>query len=466
MTGNMISLKVTSNADDEDLYSYNCFHNVHAEILYGPEKKKIGHIAAVLVNRQAIPEKCFYQAFDEHSAEMQWVGCTLMENRYGRTSLLSLADTDSDEFDFMYISVFHVDADYKQNGNSDVGAEALYQFLRHPEVNPQVDDAWSQVCNVAYVLDATEAMTPTELHEYQYREKRTGTLDGTPLTGVGLGSTKEAERMDTLERMDANQFLRNGFFQDAAIAKGKNRKILVASLYNKYREPLKSHAQVSGIQFASCLPEPSAQEAAIQEATVRACSNLQFHSDQQQIHVADLRRNLNSFQSRGGSLTRSHCLHSAVANNCLQVVQMILELEPATINGIDTDNLTPLMIAAQSAAGRTNQSGLDDTSVIEYLLQRGADKNLTDPLGMTAYGHYKKASKEFTEMLRAMTGNPKMTRPVLPSLLQVEAFLCPQTGPTTADKTGGKGANSGLKDYSAEDMELDREMGILHDGDY
>lgn len=93
--------------------------------------KKVGSIGALIVDRKRIPSGLFYAAFDGHSSDLQWVGCELMELRYGRTKLKSLSAYDDPEFDFMYISNFHVDLEYK----ADVAGEALSQFLHHPYIS-------------------------------------------------------------------------------------------------------------------------------------------------------------------------------------------------------------------------------------------------------------------------------------------------------------------------------------------
>ena len=55
-------------------------------------------------------------AVDEISADLQWVGVSLYEPRFGRTKLVSLAEYDDIEFDTMHINSFHILDDYKKIG--------------------------------------------------------------------------------------------------------------------------------------------------------------------------------------------------------------------------------------------------------------------------------------------------------------------------------------------------------------
>ncbi|KAL7535584.1 hypothetical protein ACHAWF_005206 [Thalassiosira exigua] len=113
------------------------------------EGKRIGTISGIRVDRQKIPTNAFWETFDEHSADLEWIGSTLLENRYGRTNLVSLREADDDpEFDFMYIDSFHVDAD--QPG--DVATHALRKFIHGKHGKGTVAYGLWSVSSFAYVL--------------------------------------------------------------------------------------------------------------------------------------------------------------------------------------------------------------------------------------------------------------------------------------------------------------------------
>ena len=119
-----VRVKLVKYEDSSGEDPYNAFTYVEANVFIQGTAKAIGKIHAVLVNRQRIPDNCFWETFDDHSATMEWVGTSLMENRYGRTNLESLRECDDPEFYFMLISSFHVYHD-----SSDVAAAALHKFL-------------------------------------------------------------------------------------------------------------------------------------------------------------------------------------------------------------------------------------------------------------------------------------------------------------------------------------------------
>lgn len=482
---NNISIRLTHSPDEEA--SYGELTHVSVEILNN-HNAKIGSIRAVLVDRQSVPERCFYSSFDEHSADLQWIGCALMEPRYGRTKLQSLAEYDDPEFDFMYISHFHVDDEYKNvvvggvSSSSDVAAIALRQFLHHPFVSGQLQYGCWKVSSVAYVLDPLEAMTQSEVELWDKHKKDCREYDMEIMTGTTIPpASKQAhetecrrweERMQVFARQDANPFLRNGFFQEKAIARkgGSDARILVASHYH-FREPLKSHAQALAVQFCTpdpTGPEPLGKDAELSEYIKAKCS------EYPRPNLASVRQQVQTLLQAGATVAGSHGLHAACGNNEYEIVKLLVEQcasagDATTINGYDTNHYTPLMVAAMSAAGRSNKDGVPETRVIDYLLANGADKGLQDKEGLTAYGVFQKARNEFTTAMQAMMGMPVRTSGPgewsdIPSERALEAKLIPPNGPSPNDLTGGGGERSGIMDYSAQDLEADREMGRL-DGD-
>ena len=62
-----VSIKLTHEPAEEA--SYNAITCVDADILV--DGKKGGNISALLIDRQAIPDRHFYSVFDEHSSELQ-----------------------------------------------------------------------------------------------------------------------------------------------------------------------------------------------------------------------------------------------------------------------------------------------------------------------------------------------------------------------------------------------------------
>jgi hypothetical protein len=136
----------------------------------------------------------------------------------------------------------------------------------------------------------------------------------------------------------------------------------------------------------------------------------------------------------------------ACEHNKPKIVKLIVEMDRSTLQCKDSRGQTALIVAAKNAAGRISINGLDDTVVVDQLLAAGANKSDTDPLGMTAYGH-------FTKSTDFMLSNPGV-RPL-------QQKLYPPSGPSSGDVSGG----SGFVDYTAEDAERDAENNY-DDGDY
>lgn len=179
---------------------------------------------------------------------------------------------------------------------------------------------------------------------------------------------------------------------------------------------------------------------------------------------------IQSLVRQGASVSQSHAIHLACAANDFEMVQLLLQLEPAARDGYDHHNMTPLMIAAETAGGRSTNTGIDDTRVVDLLLACGADKNLENNEGLTAYGIYNRKRKEYSTMLQAMIGMPVAPLPASewsdrPTERALQAKLIPPNGPSANDLAGGR-RDAGLVDYAQEDLEEARLHGDMDDGDY
>ena len=485
-----VSIQLRHERDEDG--EYGAFTSVSVDILV--RGTKAGSISGVIVDRQKIPERYFLSTMDGHSGDLQYVGVSVFEPRLGRTKLKSLRDGgDNEEFDFLYISSMHVDDQYKANGSSDVGAFALRQLLHHSYIKGRATHGCWKVSSCVYILDPYEAMTREAKERVQNEDRReiralstTGSRHP-PEREESLRAKEEKERrMDTLARLDANQFLRNGFFQDAAVARqgGNAARFLVAAC-GHWTQPLKSHADAAAVQFYVAPPTPrppTGKDAEILEVTKRICrENMMSGVSSMMIGLQPLTRDgavdmdrvsayrteVSRLVAEGGSLGRSNALHAACANRDPALVRCILEMDPTTLESRDISNCTPLMIAAATAAGMSNINGMPrDQPVIDLLIARGAQKGAVDLDGMTAYGTLKSMVEEYGQAMNAMMGRAVQTGPrTMPGLAELEAKLMPPGGPTAADRSGGASAESGFIDYKEEDAEYDDDCGT-YCGDY
>jgi len=412
----------------------------------------------------------FLSAMDGYSQELQYIGVSLFEPRLGRTKLVSLRDGgDDDEYDFMYIKEIQIDDHFKQEGASDVGAYAIRQLLHHPNLQ--------SISSCIYILDPYEGMTQEvrdrikaeeESEANREREARSRGEDPAPETEESLRIKEEKERrLERYARLDANQFIRNGFYQDVAVASMggyASKKILVAAR-DHWESPLSSHVTASSVEFYVGPPDvrpPTGKDDAILQLTEKKCNDYTYSSG----NVIDRARSdeyieeCSRLVQEGGSLSRSHALHAACALNDPTIVQCIIDMDPSTIESRDVNNTTPLMMAAVAAAGRsTNQGYSSAQPVIDILLAANADKSAVTTNGQTACGMFKSQREGYSQMMQAMMGRPVQSNSrLVPGLAQLEAKLMPPGGPTAADQSGGDSAEPGLINYGDEDMD--------DDGDY
>mmetsp|Transcript_31608 Transcript_31608/g.76370 ORF Transcript_31608/g.76370 Transcript_31608/m.76370 type:complete len:410 (+) Transcript_31608:210-1439(+) len=379
-----ISIRLRQKTGNE--MEFKALTTINVDILQN--ENKIGYIEAWLVHRCRIPSGYYYVAFDGHSSDCQWLGCALMEPKLGRTKLESLAPYDNNRSGFVIIDDFYVEDEYNRDEN--VSAVALSKFLKH---NLIIQNATMMI----YELQPNYA------------------------------------------RQDANAFLRNGFFQDPAIAGegGAEQRILVASSYHT-KLPLRSSQEVARVQFVT-VPDPQMPQGKDEELLtyIKGALRMGEEPDCQIIFG-----NIDEYLRDGASVKASHAIHVGVANDSEEVVRYLLEKDPSAVNASDISLWTPLMIAATSAAGISTKD--HETKVMDLLLSHGADKSLQDHKGMTAYGHYVKQRMDYDEMTSAMCGKRVKTQTAAtyeashPFQRAVQAKLRPPSGPSASDLRGGQ----------------------------
>jgi hypothetical protein len=342
--------------------------------------------------------------------------------------------------------------------NSDIATAALCQFLRRTSSTRHVSCA-----SAIYILDPLEAMSKEERAAH---EAKWNSLEDQYLRATGKKEETEAdriekkakdERMEVLARKDAIPFLRNGFFQDAAIASRGDANVVVASSEH-WNKPTLSEEQAAAIQFyvpPPSPPAPTGEDEKILKAVIRASSKYRISdAPMPESELGELETEISDLIGAGGSLSRSYAIHAAATRNDKPIVDMLLQMDPTIINTLDAQCHTALMGAAQSAAGRSTNNGIPETKVIDTLLSAGADRGIQDSFGLTAYGHFKMMRAEYHQSLNAMMGKSALsTGRVHPTHLAVERKLLPSSGPTASDLNGGMNENSGFVVFKEEHRE-------------
>ena len=484
---NDITLALSHEVDDRG--EYNAFYSITARIHVNGDDA--GHINAVIIDRSRIQPGMFLSAMDGHSSELQEISVSFFEPKLGRTKIRKLREDDQDANPIMYIEEMHVSDMYKINGNSDVGSYALYKFIRHPYII-----GWNP-CIYLYILDASEAM------DAQLRDQVRNDDD--------MESTERRQLSKRYKRLDANQFLRNGFYQDETIASIAPHCVVAAKSH--LEGLLKSQEEVMRVQFHVPTPmpdPPTGLDKDILELTKTKCQELSMrgatsfsqvdidglmqeltnleHLMQQVGNLASgnelrerleqMRRLLNQANNgplasvtrfreqvqrlidQGGNLSRSNALHAACAYDDSNIVRCILSMDHSTLESRDVSDVTPLMVAAEAMAGKSTINGFPDNhAVIDILLSSGANKDATNRDGLTAYGMFVKLHSSYNDSIYAMMGRHIPNPDATPGYRVLKQKLLPTDGPNRADLTGGDSEDVGLIHYDDDEMILDDEEG-------
>lgn len=110
-----------------------------------------------------------------------------------------------------------------------------------------------------------------------------------------------------------------------------------------------------------------------------------------------------------------------------------MQLEPLAINSRDESNNTPLMVAAASAPMSGSMHQAPDIVRIEKLVALGADRDLRDPRGRTAYGVLRGACSGLRDFYTTFGLTGQSDGAAEAALDRAEAMLMPPGGPTEAD---------------------------------
>jgi hypothetical protein len=350
-----------------------------------------------------------------------------------------------------------------------VAALALRKFLHSDTIKGNLGYGCWKVSSVAYVLNG----------ESTTEDDTTGTR----------------KRHVVRPYHEAVPFLRNGFFQDAALVrKGftpyasfvrqdrDNASILVGAVGHLDGD-LKTEADVMPM-VERLLPPGSSSgsrpkgkdgeilarvetivhrsyEAAMDRAQMTVARAMVGNGSYEpptdgtsEPELCQLRHDLQGLVRQGGSVAKSTALHVSAAKNITKVAKLLLQMDRSSAQTRDGWGLTPLMVAAMNATGRLSINGINETEIIDALLlaEGGAansSKAQRDSVGMTAYGYFRQRSEAHLQMTHYQHRT---------TITSLEQKLYPPGGPSAADLSKGTGDTSGFVDYGPEDDLADREM--------
>eukprot|EP00934_Nitzschia_sp_Nitz4_P004931 Nitzschia sp. Nitz4//scaffold23_size168460//165200//166537//NITZ4_002251-RA/size168460-processed-gene-0.277-mRNA-1//-1//CDS//3329543731//4921//frame0 len=426
----IVSIRLRKSLAEEA--EYDAIFDVKATILV--DSTKVGHISAIIVDRSRIPEHLFYSVFDAHSADLQWIGCTLMEPRLGRTYLESLQNDDDPRCGFMYISKLTISNNVQDK--QEVATKALNKLFRHQTISGSTG---GKVTTFAYVLDTREQWPEDVAKEWDTYKDNDRARMFHNLSAQENARRKELirqweVRLDEYARMDAIPFLRNGFFEDTAVSEATNR-ILVSSSRRVAAQILSlSHARVMRLSPLKKSPDPQGINAELFEYMIEHCTD--------KGDMGPIRAKIQSFVRDGVNIMESDIIHEACESQNFEIVKLILELEPNVVNEKSGRGFTPLMVAAVNTRDH-------NLKLIDLLLAAGADKSVRNERGSTACGLVIAKGRELNEAMQAIMGHRTGTEPMDPHLERLRSKIMPTGGLTPTDLAGG--STPGLIVYPDED---------------
>ena len=141
----------------------------------------------------------------------------------------------------------------------------------------------------------------------------------------------------------------------------------------------------------------------------------------------------------GGNLAHSNALHTACVFNNSQIATCTLALDRTTLDSRDHNDITPLMVAAETIAKKNNSvRGFPaaEHAVIDILLRAGANKDALNRDGMTAYGMFLKICRSNNATIYSGMGQQIPELDAAPGFDALREKLIPTGGPTNADLQG------------------------------
>jgi len=406
-----------SDDDGDDLGhqgDYPCTRAFSGDIIAGSQKA--GSFTAHLVDRERAGDR-FHSACDAESIELQAFGCALFSSNGAPRYPALKSDSSVARGGFVYIDTFNLNAEYRTDGATDVGAAAIHALLSCP----QLSDRWTVA---SYIADSKAVQSAAEVEEEYLAEY------GRPI----IETVAEKSRMSGIyERMakDARQFLRAGFAEMDYKTGGwlYLTKRMMKSPPTTHAEALAVPLRLTSEASAAGAVCASANRVGLTEADGRLLEELIMRGSA--ATTASVLATVDRHVAQGADLTRAGVLQFCVFNGKMELLEPMLT-RGAQISGKDGHSgATALMLAAQRIPEQTSRiNPQHDSAMVSTLIALGADKNVLDDDGCSALGYYFQAirrSNDFSATFGEMMEKVGWVDPVLLRMLR------PDGGPTVAD---------------------------------
>jgi hypothetical protein len=364
----------------------------------------------------------FQLSCDHHSDELHRIASFICDGRGKAKHQLSIHGYDQPG-PFLYIQSLSLGEAWRQD--TFVGADALRKMLNHPKL-PE----WTLA---VYEPDSASQMTPKEVHTMHSRLQNKETYQ----------EQKEwKKKIARLCRQDARQFIRAGFRQvmPPSLARGDYYHFFAIPSFLQGDMMTNADAQAVSIVEA---PERTLPPVGldlqlrdlINSEMMAGVSSLMFGGTPPPRDYKSLETAVQRLVTEGATIERSFALHVCARAGKLAEMDVLLKVAGANarqaMNAKNEDGDTPLMVAARSAVSGVlmhNPFGppVKPLGICKEMMERGADKSITDVSGLTALGHMRKYAMESMSFVGGYHTAMDMVEPL-------SRLLMPTTGPTLAD---------------------------------
>ena len=402
-----------------------------ASIFKGDEQ--VGSISGHIVARN----KNFHRKCDEISQDLQGIGCTMFEPDGSNRCLELTQSRTKKKGSFLYVHTMTLKDGFKEN--SDIGTRAIAEFLT------ALEGKWTVA---AYIGDAREALTAVERREQQINEHEVFMAG---ITGVQVVPDEEQFQNAVKRRKgisaDVRQFVRNGFQELSEETVGNvGYMYITEEMWKEWKSlPDKlSHEDSLAVTLRADAPlnkeafKTYAKDKELIRFLMENSERLSKPSDfvspfgmpVPRITAETIMVRVMQLVREGADINRSNALHACAANGMTPLFGPLVR-QGALVNAKDEQNLTPLMLAARHAPGKTTRfNPTPPSDGIRALLDLGANKDITDGVGHTALGHFYDAVRGYSDMFECF-GSSRAKAPPDPT---IEGLLLPSGGPTVVDK--------------------------------
>jgi hypothetical protein len=152
---------------------------------------------------------------------------------------------------------------------------------------------------------------------------------------------------------------------------------------------------------------------------------------------ADVTNHLADCDDQETIVAESNAIHACACNLDTDYIELLLSFvskpnQRKTIDRVDLHGVTPLMLAAGS---NLSTSADNRFQVCEKIIALGADKDIADDTGLTAFGHFRKSERATHDQAQVLGMSMLDASRPEDWAQRMERLLAPSSGPTAQDQS-------------------------------